>query len=191
MADSSGTGRGRDSRSQASHARASPIRHCSAQRNNGAPRINGSPFVSDDASGGVGGAPPSDGSNLQSQASSFSLHEQFATSRREFEFDEAEEVLEPARIMAPSHEDAPGDREVDGGEESTSDISEETIRRLLHANEESFDYYTLLGLSREPPPTVAEIRAAYHRLSLAFHPDKHPHYLKASAQKYFTRLQKA
>lgn len=188
MADSSGTGRGRGPRSQPSHARASPVRHGSTQRNNGASRNGGSPLVSDETSGGTDGAPLS---NLQSQASSFSLHEQFATSRREFEFDDDDEVLEPAPIIASSHEDAPDDYEVDGGEETTSDVSDETIRKLLNANEESFDYYTLLGLSREPPPTVAEIRAAYHRLSLAFHPDKHPHYLKASAQKYFTRLQKA
>ena len=192
MADSSGTGRARGSRSQASpvSSRASPIRHGSTQRSNGASRNGSSIFVPNESPGGLEPAPVPSGSNLHSQASSFSLHEQFATSRREFEFDEDEEVLEPAPIIASSHEDALDDHEVDG-EEATSDIGDETIRRLLHANEESFDYYTLLGLSREPPPTVAEIRAAYHRLSLAFHPDKHPHNLKASAQKYFTRLQKA
>ncbi len=134
-------------------------------------------------------APAPGGSNLQSQASSFSLHEQFATSRREFEFEEEDEVLEPAPFIASSYEQAPD--ELDGNDEASSDIFDETTRRLLNANEESYDYYTLLGLSREPPPTVAEIRTAYHRLSLAFHPDKQPHYLKASAQKYFTRLQKA
>lgn len=128
-------------------------------------------------------------SNLQPQPPSSSLHEQFATSRREFEFDEEEDALESAPLITP-YEDAPNGQEVDADEEA-SGIDDETTRRLLQANEETYDYYALLGLSREPSPTVAEIRAAYHRLSLAFHPDKHPQYLKASAQKYFTRLQRA
>jgi DnaJ family protein C protein 11 len=193
MADSSGMGRNRGSRSQASPAssRAPPVRHGSTQGSNGASRNSGSVFLSDGTSGGADGTPSSSGSNLPSQASSFSLHEQFATSRREFVFEEDEEVLEPAPFIASSYKDAHDQHELDSDEEASADITDETIRRLLHANEESYDYYTLLGLSREPPPTVAEIRAAYHRLSLAFHPDKHPHYLKASAQKYFTRLQKA
>ncbi|KAJ5264668.1 hypothetical protein N7505_007461 [Penicillium chrysogenum] len=32
------------------------------------------------------------------------------------------------------------------------------------------DYYVLLGLSRNPPPTEAEIRSAYRNLTPSFHP---------------------
>ena len=132
----------------------------------------------------------SGGQTLHPQQSRASLNEQFATSRREFEFDEDEEPLEPAPIIESEWGGTNDDFGDEDGEESAG-VDDETIRRLLKANEGVYDYYTLLGLAREPPPTVSQIRAAYHRLSLAFHPDKHPHSLKAAAQKYFTRLQKA
>jgi DnaJ family protein C protein 11 len=184
MADSSRTGSDRRSR-------APPVRHGSTQRRNGQSTNGGSLSVPEEGSGGLEPVPSPSGSNLQSQASSFSLHEQFATSRREFEFDEDEEVLEPAPLITSPYGDENDENDLDSDKEGSSDIGDETTRKLLQANEDSYDYYTLLGLPREPPPTVAEIRAAYHRLSLAFHPDKHPQYLKASAQKYFTRLQRA
>lgn len=53
------------------------------------------------------------------------------------------------------------------------------------------DYYALLGLSRAPPPTDAEIRSAYRNLTLSFHPDKQPPHLRDAAQRLFTRIQDA
>lgn len=127
---------------------------------------------------------------LRPQESRATLNEQFAISRREFEFgnedEEDDEYLEPAPTTPTQ-----GNYAQDDTESEDEDLSDEAVRKLLLGNEESLDYYTLLGLAREPPPTIAQIRAAYHRLSLAFHPDKHPHHLRDAAQKYFTRLQKA
>lgn len=73
-----------------------------------------------------------------------------------------------------------------------ADLTEaEIIELLTTGQDDSADYYTLLGLSRDQNPTDAQIRAAYHRLSLAFHPDKQPPYLKNAAEGHFTRLRRA
>lgn len=53
------------------------------------------------------------------------------------------------------------------------------------------DYYALLGLSQQPPPTEAEIRSAYRNLSLSFHPDKQPPHLREAAKRHFTQIQEA
>lgn len=53
------------------------------------------------------------------------------------------------------------------------------------------DYYLLLGLSRNPPPTDAEIRSAYRSLSLSFHPDKQPSHLRHAAESQFRHIQDA
>ena len=73
-----------------------------------------------------------------------------------------------------------------------ADLTEaEIIELLTTGQDDSADYYTLLGLSKDQNPTDAQIRAAYHRLSLAFHPDKQPPYLKSAAEGHFTRLRRA
>lgn len=56
---------------------------------------------------------------------------------------------------------------------------------------EETDYYLLLGLSRNPPPTNAEIRSAYRSLSLSFHPDKQPAHLRHAAESQFKHIQDA
>ena len=56
---------------------------------------------------------------------------------------------------------------------------------------EEVDYYALLGLSPNPPPSDADIRSAYRTLSLSFHPDKQPSHLREAAQRQFTRIQEA
>lgn len=73
-----------------------------------------------------------------------------------------------------------------------ADLTEaEIIELLTTGQDDSADYYTLLGLSKDQNPTDAQIRAAYHRLSLSFHPDKQPPYLKNAAEGHFTRLRRA
>lgn len=73
-----------------------------------------------------------------------------------------------------------------------ADLTEaEIIELLTTGRDDSTDYYTLLGLSKDQHPTDTQIRAAYHRLSLAFHPDKQPPYLKNAAEGHFTRLRRA
>ncbi|KAJ5647210.1 hypothetical protein N7490_003582 [Penicillium lividum] len=56
---------------------------------------------------------------------------------------------------------------------------------------EEIDYYALLGLSPNPPPTEADIRSAYRNLSLSFHPDKQPPHLRDAARRHFTQIQEA
>ncbi|KAF9885432.1 hypothetical protein FE257_012954 [Aspergillus nanangensis] len=53
------------------------------------------------------------------------------------------------------------------------------------------DYYALLGLSRTPPPTDAEIRSAYRTLTLSFHPDKQPADWQEAATGHFARIRDA
>ncbi|KAJ5517884.1 Heat shock protein DnaJ N-terminal [Penicillium expansum] len=53
------------------------------------------------------------------------------------------------------------------------------------------DYYVLLGLARNPPPTEAEIRSAYRNLTLSFHPDKQPPHLRHAAESQFRHIQEA
>ena len=53
------------------------------------------------------------------------------------------------------------------------------------------DFYTLLGLPRQPTPSDAAIRAAYHRLSTSFHPDKHVASQRDVARQQFERIQRA
>jgi DnaJ family protein C protein 11 len=61
----------------------------------------------------------------------------------------------------------------------------------LMAYPEEVDYYSLLGLSRSPPPTGAQIRSAYHNLTLSLHPDKQPPHLREAAEVQFLRVQEA
>ncbi|KAE8355741.1 hypothetical protein BDV28DRAFT_162501 [Aspergillus coremiiformis] len=53
------------------------------------------------------------------------------------------------------------------------------------------DYYTLLGLSRTPPPTDADIRSAYRNLMLSFHPDRQPGEWQEIAKRHFERIAEA
>lgn len=53
------------------------------------------------------------------------------------------------------------------------------------------DYYALLGLSTDPPPTDADIRSAYRNLTLSFHPDKQPPHLQEAARQHFNQIQEA
>ena len=69
-------------------------------------------------------------------------------------------------------------------------VSDESWEDLLSYTGE-VDYYALLGLPKKPPPSDADIRAAYHRLSAAFHPDKHPPGQQDAARRQFQRIREA
>ncbi|KAE8328887.1 hypothetical protein BDV39DRAFT_191688 [Aspergillus sergii] len=73
--------------------------------------------------------------------------------------------------------------------DSTAD-PEPDYSTLLSYPEET-DYYTLLGLSRTPPPSDAEIRSAYKNLTLSFHPDKQPGEWQEIARRHFERIREA
>ncbi|KAL1970751.1 hypothetical protein VTN77DRAFT_2585 [Rasamsonia byssochlamydoides] len=64
------------------------------------------------------------------------------------------------------------------------------LDRLLEYPDD-VDYYSLLGLSRSPQPTDAQIRSAYRTLTLSFHPDKQPAHLREAAEAHFERIKEA
>ena len=109
-------------------------------------------------------------------------HQDFAASREEYIFDD-EEQYEPAPVLDGSSSPA---RNLDDNE-STGD--EELLERAESSNGE--DYYSILALSRSPSPTSAQIRAAFHSLSLLFHPDKQPPHRRAMAEQHYSRIQRA
>ncbi|KAL2000808.1 hypothetical protein VTN02DRAFT_2596 [Thermoascus thermophilus] len=72
----------------------------------------------------------------------------------------------------------------------TEDESEADYSQLMEYPED-VDYYSLLGLSRSPPPSEADIRSAYRTLTLSFHPDKQPSHLREAAERHFERIREA
>ncbi|OKL64454.1 hypothetical protein UA08_00446 [Talaromyces atroroseus] len=72
-----------------------------------------------------------------------------------------------------------------------ADEAEEEEYGLLVQYPENIDYYSILGVPREPPPTDSQLRSAYHHLTLSFHPDKQPAHLVQAAQAQFRRIQDA
>lgn len=71
----------------------------------------------------------------------------------------------------------------------SSYLEEEYERIMSYSND--IDYYSLLALPRDPPPTDAQIRSAYRTLTLSFHPDKQPAHLREAATKQFDRIRQA
>lgn len=102
----------------------------------------------------------------------------FAISREAFSFDD---------------EDSDGDdheqRQMASGDVEDG-VSMEVLRKLPSNIDES-DYYSLLGLPRDPSPTEAQLTAAYHQLSLSLHPDKHAQGSREAAALHYGRVQKA
>lgn len=92
---------------------------------------------------------------------------------------------EPAPVV--SDEDP---RIVVTDQDEETELNDEDYERLMNSSEE-VDYYSILGLPRTPPPTAAELRAAFHSLSLRFHPDKQPPGLRALAQEQYAKIQRA
>jgi DnaJ family protein C protein 11 len=62
---------------------------------------------------------------------------------------------------------------------------------LLREYPDDVDYYSLLGLSKHPPPTDSRIRSAYRTLTLSFHPDKQPLHLREVAENQFEKIREA
>lgn len=76
-----------------------------------------------------------------------------------------------------------GDANVDAGDTDAYSV--------LMSYPEEADYYALLGLPRDPPPTDGAIRSAYRTLTLSFHPDKQPPELQVAAKQQFERIREA
>ncbi|KAE8161768.1 hypothetical protein BDV40DRAFT_289008 [Aspergillus tamarii] len=82
------------------------------------------------------------------------------------------------------------DNTTDRNQAHPSTEAEPDYSALLSYPEET-DYYALLGLSRTPPPSDAEIRSAYKNLTLSFHPDKQPGEWQEIARRHFERIREA
>ncbi len=106
----------------------------------------------------------------------------FAMSREEYSFDD-EEQYQPAPML---DEDLSADQSHDNDQSMDDD---DFIERVDLS--EAADYYSILALPRTPAPTAAQIRTAYHSLSLLFHPDKQPPHRRAIADQHFNRIQRA
>lgn len=102
----------------------------------------------------------------------------FAVSREEYIFDDddLDEVVD--------------NQEGNMADTAPPDLDDQQYERLMTTAEE-VDYYSLLGLPRNPPPTDAQIRSAYHALSLSLHPDKQPASLRDIANEQYARIQNA
>lgn len=72
-----------------------------------------------------------------------------------------------------------------------SDESYTTLQTYPQPPNDEDDYYALLGLPRNPPPSDPEIRSAYRTLTFSFHPDKQPSHLREAAQRHFERIHEA
>ncbi|TGJ84342.1 hypothetical protein E0Z10_g4410 [Xylaria hypoxylon] len=123
--------------------------------------------------------------SLRSAASRFSLHEQFAATRRELEFgyDDASSIWERSTVRShvPNDEiDAAGIPNTEG----ITHLDPVTLPPLSAG-----DFYDILCLSHDPP--VESVHRAYLRLFSLLDPDKQPPYLRHISETYFTTIQRA
>lgn len=77
-----------------------------------------------------------------------------------------------------------------GADDANAQLLDKEYENVLNYPE-SIDYYSLLALPRDPPPTEAQIRSAYRSLTLSFHPDKQPPELREAATRHYHRIQTA
>ncbi|KAJ9258022.1 hypothetical protein DTO207G8_1799 [Paecilomyces variotii] len=89
--------------------------------------------------------------------------------------------------LGNSRRDLNGRIDANNDRDSISDVDYD---RLMEYPDD-VDYYSLLGLSRTPPPTDADIRSAYRSLTLSFHPDKQPAHLREAAKQQFEKIREA
>ncbi|KAK1716107.1 uncharacterized protein BDZ83DRAFT_587589 [Colletotrichum acutatum] len=117
---------------------------------------------------------------LRSASSRFSLNEQFAATRQEYEFgdDDASSILERMTLAS------------DIGDESTIAVSTGGGDATQDIDGVEGDYYDLLCLAKDPTLTPDQIRRAYHRLLLYLHRDGLPENLHGVAQPYLNQAQK-
>ncbi|KAJ3949289.1 uncharacterized protein N0V96_000404 [Colletotrichum fioriniae] len=120
---------------------------------------------------------------LRSASSRFSLNEQFAATRQEYEFgdDDASSILERMTLASDVGDESTIAVSTGGsGGDATQDID----------GAEAGDYYDLLCLVKDPTLTPDQIRRAYHRLLLYLHRDGLPENLHGVAQPYFNQVQR-
>ncbi|WDK11434.1 DnaJ domain-containing protein [Colletotrichum graminicola] len=117
--------------------------------------------------------------SLRSASSRFSLNEQFAATRQEYEFgdDDASSIIDRMTLASDLADDS-------------------TVAANTHAPDPDApdgaegDYYDLMCLPKDPSLTPDQIRRAYHRLLLYLHKDGLPENLHLVAQPYFDQVQR-
>ncbi|OLN81745.1 putative J domain-containing protein C63.03 [Colletotrichum chlorophyti] len=116
---------------------------------------------------------------LRSPSSRFSLNEQFAATRREYEFgdDDASSVIERLTVAS------------DLGDDSTTAVGMCIADAARDADGFEGDYYDLLCLPKDPTLTPDQIRKSYHRLLIYLHKDGLPGSLHPAAQPYLAQVQ--
>ncbi|TQN68265.1 putative J domain-containing protein [Colletotrichum shisoi] len=117
--------------------------------------------------------------SLRSASSRFSLNEQFAATRQEYEFgdDDASSIVERMTLAS------------DLGDDSTTAVNTD-LEGASPPDGVDGDYYDLLCLAKDPSLTPEQIRRAYHRLVLYLHKDGLPESLHGVAQPHFNQVQR-
>lgn len=105
----------------------------------------------------------------------------------------ADDRNEPAHTNGyPRHSNLSGGTTPDSGDDNDEGGLDTDYNQLMnYPRDDDADYYGLLGLARNPPPSDAEIRSAYRTLTLSFHPDKQPANLREAAERQFKRIREA
>ncbi|KAH7269559.1 uncharacterized protein BKA55DRAFT_497026 [Fusarium redolens] len=137
---------------------------------------------------------PATAQALRAASSRFSLNEQFAATKQEFEFwdDDASSIYERGTSVSET-----GDPELDekaplssteGGYEPVPNIQ----GPAPGAEDLDTNFYDLLCLPRDTSELSQEqIRSAYYRLFILFYPDSYPEHLRPIAHQQFLRVQDA
>ncbi|KAI0601627.1 hypothetical protein F4775DRAFT_540699 [Biscogniauxia sp. FL1348] len=149
--------------------------------------------------------PPGYAPSIRSTTSRFSQTDQFAATRREFEFDfdDASSIARSTVVSQPLNEvdsdddnddsnDAHDDDDNDDNDNDDDDDDENltTARPATTSRPENMsNYYDLLCVSRDPSPD--SIRRAYFRLLTLLYPEVQPPHLRQASGVYFTVIQNA
>lgn len=156
---------------------------------------------------------------LRAASSRFSLNEQFAATRQEYSLwdddnssilereeeeeededeDEDEEEDEEAEVENEKKPVPPvagdnSDSDSSSDSSTTSAASASTAKDLVvdEPEQPDWDYYDILCLSRDANLSPHDIRRAYFRLLLLFHPQSYPVQFRPLAQQYFLLVQEA
>jgi DnaJ family protein C protein 11 len=128
--------------------------------------------------------------SIRSVDSRYSLNEQFAATRQEYEFgdDDASSVFDRATIASEAavpFDDIPEEHDLDDL------IADDLLLPEAETHLARSDHYEVLCLSRAAVPSPDAIRDAYYRLFLLLCPDAYPDHLQPLARRYFHRVQQA
>ncbi|KAH6900048.1 hypothetical protein B0T10DRAFT_469495 [Thelonectria olida] len=134
------------------------------------------------------------GPSLRARSSRFSLNDQFAATRQEYEFwdDDASSIYERVTNASEAGDaDPASDRILVSSTDGFGLVYDITNARP-RPETPAWDCYEMLCLPRDPVDLSQErIRRAYYRLFLLFYPDSYPEDLRPIARQQFLRAQEA